>query len=178
MKTMTVQSPDRFTATGRPWPGYKEPSTWEKCCPWGLQAPPHPPFRFTDKSIIPVIISVEEIDYDKDFQLQEETSISIRRRILYWWRRTHASHPGCVCVFMPRGEYLKYFARDQYGNYIGTEMKRRWSKDELDAKFGKYQHSRQRSWVSCRENGRVFMVEESNTGSEGGSRCNSVSDVC
>lgn len=57
---MTADWQRRFTATGRPMPDYKEPSVWEGACPWGLQAPIYPPFRFTDESIIPVIVRFRE----------------------------------------------------------------------------------------------------------------------
>ncbi len=41
-------------------------------------------------------------------------------------------------VYMPRKEYLKWFARDEKGVYIGTEEHRRWTEEELDTEFGKY----------------------------------------
>ena len=58
----TLQDPDwkdHFTAAGRPMPKY-EPSTWANDCVWGPQAPQVPPFRFTDDSIISVIVRVGE----------------------------------------------------------------------------------------------------------------------
>jgi hypothetical protein len=59
---------DRFTAAGRPMPAYMEPSTWEKSCPWGLQAPLHPPFHFTDESIIPVMVYIQEANANEKLQ--------------------------------------------------------------------------------------------------------------
>lgn len=44
---------------------------------------------------------------------------------------------------MPRGEYLKYFAKDEAGTYVGTEPKRDWTAEELDERFGRYR----KSWV-------------------------------
>lgn len=41
-------------------------------------------------------------------------------------------------VYMPREEYLKYFAKDAYENYAGTEPKKSWTDKELDHKFGAY----------------------------------------
>lgn len=41
-------------------------------------------------------------------------------------------------VYMPRREYLKYFARDLKGGYVGSEPYRRWSEGELEKEFGKY----------------------------------------
>jgi hypothetical protein len=39
---------------------------------------------------------------------------------------------------MPRGEYLKYFARDHDAKYIGTEPEQEWTAEALDDKYGKY----------------------------------------
>jgi len=42
-------------------------------------------------------------------------------------------------VYMPRREYLKYFARDAKRNYIGSEPERDWTDEQLDDMFGKYE---------------------------------------
>jgi hypothetical protein len=42
-------------------------------------------------------------------------------------------------VYMPREEYLKYFAKDKDGNYSGTEPERTWTDAELNEAFGMYQ---------------------------------------
>jgi hypothetical protein len=41
-------------------------------------------------------------------------------------------------VFMPRAEYLKHFAKDYDGQYIGTEPRKEWTVEELEEKYGKY----------------------------------------
>jgi hypothetical protein len=41
-------------------------------------------------------------------------------------------------VWMPRGEYTKYFAKDKDGKYKGTEPQREWTEEELDDMFGQY----------------------------------------
>jgi hypothetical protein len=41
-------------------------------------------------------------------------------------------------IFMPRAEYLKHFAKDYDGQYIGTEPKKEWTVEELEEKYGKY----------------------------------------
>lgn len=41
-------------------------------------------------------------------------------------------------VYMPRREYLKYFARGLKGEYIGSEPERRWTEEELEEKFGEF----------------------------------------
>ena len=50
-----------FTATGQPMP-INKPSSWANACLWGEQAPNHPPFRFTDQSLIPVIVRIARSD--------------------------------------------------------------------------------------------------------------------
>lgn len=56
---------------------------------------------------------------------------------------------------------MKYFARDRYGNYIGTERERRWSEEELDDSFGTYHRQHPRKWVLRNENDQEFMEEAS-----------------
>lgn len=41
-------------------------------------------------------------------------------------------------AFMPRREYLKFFARGLEGEYIGSEPYRRWSEEELEREYGRY----------------------------------------
>jgi hypothetical protein len=41
-------------------------------------------------------------------------------------------------IFMPRGDYLKYFAKDNFGNYIGTEPEREWTEEEVEEGFRQY----------------------------------------
>jgi hypothetical protein len=41
-------------------------------------------------------------------------------------------------IYMPRREYLKYFAKDDDGNYVGTEPQRSWTDEELDEMFAQY----------------------------------------
>lgn len=53
---------ERFTATGRPMPGYHR-SAWSSACMFGPTAPDFLPFRFTDDSIIPVVVRVCEESY-------------------------------------------------------------------------------------------------------------------
>jgi hypothetical protein len=48
---------------------------------------------------------------------------------------------------MPRVEYLKHFAHDENGRYIGREAQRSWTEKELEIKFGTYQEPTLRRWV-------------------------------
>lgn len=43
-----------------------------------------------------------------------------------------------ISVQMPRRDYLKYFAKDEDGNYIGTEPQRAWTEEELSEMFRQY----------------------------------------
>jgi hypothetical protein len=40
---------------------------------------------------------------------------------------------------MPRRKDLKYFARDEKKNYVGSEPERTWTDEQLDGMFGQYQ---------------------------------------
>lgn len=61
---------------------------------------------------------------------------------------------------MPRREYLKYFARDRDGNYVGSEKEQGWSVKELDDTFGAYSVRQPRKWVLHNEDGQAIMEEE------------------
>lgn len=41
-------------------------------------------------------------------------------------------------VYMPRREYLKFFARGLKGEYVGSEAERRWTEEELEEAFGEF----------------------------------------
>lgn len=41
-------------------------------------------------------------------------------------------------IYMPRREYLKFFAKDLKGEYVGSEPFRLWSEGELEREFGRY----------------------------------------
>ena len=49
-------------------------------------------------------------------------------------------------VRMPRMDYLKYFARDEHHNYIGTEPERRWTPEEVEEKWGQYKNLPPTQW--------------------------------
>ena len=50
-------------------------------------------------------------------------------------------------VYMPRRDYLKYFAKDENGNYIGSEPYRRWTEGELEEQFAKYKPAVGKKWL-------------------------------
>jgi hypothetical protein len=63
-------------------------------------------------------------------------------------------------VEMPRGEYLKHFAQDRTGASVGTEIRRDWTEEELDFKFGMYKDAKPRNWIMVDLGEQVFMMEE------------------
>lgn len=61
---------------------------------------------------------------------------------------------------MPRREYLRHFACDEAGRYIGTEKEASWTERDLEREFGAYKLVEPRRWVLREVQGRVFMEEE------------------
>lgn len=174
---MAANWQENFTATGGPMP-YRKNSAWERAAPGGPQAPVLPPFRFTDETIIPVVVRIQD-EYAQDGRKSKWVvkSYTQKLRDLDWyWRscpRPHRkfikrisrlagnrSSDDTVVVHMPRSEYLKNFPHDEEGRYIGKP----WSRKELDLEFGMYEDAGRRRWVRRVEDGRSYMEEESNWG--------------
>lgn len=125
-----------FTATGRPMPNPKSSKSSALTSlagaeSWGAGAPNLLPKRFTDDSIIsvPVMPSEEEIyaslcdpDPIKDRDDDSRDPIKEDKRRFTFFRRkpSKAKNPPFVMKDMKRSEYLKYYAKDDDGNYIGT----------------------------------------------------------
>ena len=115
----------RFTATGRPFePENHYQSTWA-----GLADAPHAvpgktlPWKFTDESLISVPCLRRRPQEDR-FAPGEANKKNKRR----WWRRRSSTSNGgmnnpdnFVMRKIQRGEYLKHYAKDEQGTYIGTE---------------------------------------------------------
>jgi hypothetical protein len=132
---------ENFTATGHPAPQFK----WQ-----GLQSlgggdmyslPQLLPKRYTDDSIIPAIVT--------DVVPSEKTvGVGAGKKGGFWGKfkgkkedevDTLGQKKGITkVVYMPRREYLKSFAKDEKGEYIGSEPYRRWTEGELEDEFGKY----------------------------------------
>lgn len=137
-----------FTATGRPAPPYTPPSGLASLGGHMFTAPQLLPQRYTDDSIIPAII----VDVIPSPSLHPPKS-SRRHSLLGKLKPSLKGHndegrraseggkkeKGIMKVaFMPRREYLKYFARGTEGEYIGSEPYRRWSEEELEREYGRY----------------------------------------
>lgn len=128
-----------FTATGGPAPRFKASSLAYMAGDMS-SVPQLLPKRYTDDSIIPAIIS----DVIPSPKAPEASSKPAKKPGLF--RKLKGSskkEPGpedklLKVVYMPRRDYLKWFARDKKGNYSGSEEHRRWTEDELEAKFGQF----------------------------------------
>ncbi|OBT45153.1 hypothetical protein VE00_04318 [Pseudogymnoascus sp. WSF 3629] len=142
---------DRFTAAGRPMPPKQNLSGWSNACVYVTTAPDHPPFRFTDDSIIPVLIRVREPSKSA------KATPRLRRSLRACFGAKEKTK--VVMAMMPRRDYLRYFAHDEAGNYVGTEKEESWTESDLEEEFGEYKQERHRKWV-VKESERGFYMEE------------------
>lgn len=123
----------RFTATGRPMRADK-PSGLANM-PGGMGftpvAPQFLPVKFNDDNIIPVPVLVAR----GEAQAEEKHGFLHRMR-----RMVAGKEKGgkLRVVYMPRRDYLKYFAKDDNGNYVGMEPQKSYTDQELDDMFAQY----------------------------------------
>lgn len=114
----TPEGMDRFTATGRP---YKPPSERDKAAGaytsvmasdsmGGVAGINHLPVKFTDDSII----SIPVLPPGGTGQVE-----AAKKK--HFWSRRRSENANFTMKEMPRGEYLKHYAKDDNGKYIGTE---------------------------------------------------------
>jgi hypothetical protein len=91
-------------------------------------------------------------------------SPNLGKRLAETLRRWLAGHISLdseiMVVMMPRREYLRYFARNVDGEYIGTEPEQCWRQGDLDREFGRYQSVPDTKWVVRESAGWVYMEEE------------------
>lgn len=125
----------RFTATGRPMRPYAS-NPLHNMGGDMFTAPRYLPKQYTDESIIPVIIVNVTPSQKPESPQRKKRSKSITSIFKGEKAEKDASKKITKIVFMPRGEYLKHFAKDDDGNYIGTMPQKEWTEDELDEKFG------------------------------------------
>jgi hypothetical protein len=96
------------------------------------------PKQYTDDSIIPAIV-VDVIPSAKVGEEKKRKSSGGFLRILKGEGKKDGQGKGVTkVVYMPRREYLRFFARGPKGEYTGTEEFRRWSEEELEREFGRY----------------------------------------
>ena len=147
----------------------------------GLTAPILPPMRFTDDTLMHVVVKVRnESERTKRQSSVDQASWTLHEHLLtlYIYRQSKFSYKlrsfksrvlgrgkfiSCSdvrVVRMPRKEYLKYFARDRNNVYIGTEREMIWTDEELELRFAKYRGAERPKWIVGRDAGRVYMVED------------------
>jgi hypothetical protein len=92
------------------------------------------PKSYTDDSIIPAIV-IDVIPVDEQKKSERKDSFISRLK-----GQGKGDRDGKLTkvVYMPRREYLKFFARDVNGVYRGSEPYRMWTETELEETFGKY----------------------------------------
>ncbi|CAL3966303.1 unnamed protein product [Diplocarpon coronariae] len=124
-----------FTATGRPAPAFKA-SGLANLGGHMYTMPQLLPKRYTDDSIIPAIIT-DVIPSARAPEVGKSEKKGLLSK-LKGSKEGEAKDKVLKVVYMPRREYQRFFARDEKGNYMGTEEQRRWTEDELELEFAKY----------------------------------------
>jgi hypothetical protein len=129
----------RFTATGRPMPVFQAQKLGDMSGNM-LSIPQLLPRRYTDVSIIPAIV-VNVIPSAKTIQEREAKKGRRGSFMSKLKGEVVIKEDGkglTKVIYMPRRDYLKWFARDLEGKYIGSEEYRQWGEEELEETFGKY----------------------------------------
>lgn len=101
------------------------PSTFLASTPQLLQE------RYTDDSIIPVVVS-------NVVTVASTTRPRRQSLVNKLFKGDNESIRNTKAVWMPRRDYLRWFARDIHGNYVGSEPERAWTEEELDEAFRRY----------------------------------------
>ncbi|KAL1643069.1 hypothetical protein SLS58_005038 [Diplodia intermedia] len=122
IETSEVPDMEHFTAAGRPKPDFHPGISNMDCGSFsGSGAPNLLPFRLTDESIINVPIPAEDLE---DPESESHPPATERRSSWITKLGRKLGNKGkqqILNVKMTRGEYLKYWAKDENGNYVGTE---------------------------------------------------------
>ncbi|KAH7397938.1 hypothetical protein BKA64DRAFT_673160 [Cadophora sp. MPI-SDFR-AT-0126] len=126
-----------FTATGRPQPAFK-PSGLANLGGHMYTMPQLLPKRYTDDSIIPAIITDVIPAQKKSPETSDTGKKSSLLSKLKGSKEKELKDKIMKVVYMPRREYLKWFARDEKGDYVGSEEHRRWTEEELEEAFKQY----------------------------------------
>jgi len=131
-----------FTATGRPMQAYKHSNLMGLAGGDMYSLPQLLPKRYTDDSIIPAIvvgvIPAAKIDGENGSGEGKKRKGSFLGKLKGKKDEGKEGKGLTKVVYMPRREYLKFFARGLKGEYIGTEPWRQWSEEELEREFGRY----------------------------------------
>jgi len=131
-----------FTATGRPAPKFKA-SALVSLGGDMYSVPQLLPKRYTDDSIIPAIVT-DVVPSEKtaaaDAKKKQGGFLSkLKGKKESEGLNENGERKGITkIVYMPRRDYLKYFAKDENGAYIGSEPYKKWTEEELEEEFAKY----------------------------------------
>jgi hypothetical protein len=133
-------SMEHFTATGRRAPKFKA-SGLQNLGGDGYTLPQLLPKRYTDDSIIPAIVT-DVVPSERTVQEEAGKKKGLLGRFKGKKEEVvggNGERKGVTkVVYMPRREYLKFFAKDENGLYIGSEPQKKWTEEELEAEFAKY----------------------------------------
>lgn len=143
---LTEHDLQHFTATGRPAPQFKASALMNLGAGEAYTMPQLLPKRYTDDSIIPaIVVNILRSPKKSPDAAPEVAQEGAGRRKSFLGRlkgKRDKEEEGEIkmkVVYMPRRDYLKWFARGLKGEYIGSEPYRQWSEEELEREFGKYQ---------------------------------------
>ena len=95
------------------------------------QAPQFLPVKFHDLDVIPVPVLVAKSEAKEE----EKHGFMDKVKGLISGKEKEGK---LRVVYMPRSDYLKYFAKDDDGNYVGTEPQKSYTDEELDEMFARY----------------------------------------
>jgi ribosome recycling factor len=118
------------------------------------------PVQFTDDSIIPAIVTNVIPASDPNY-VSPEGAKKRRNSLAKVFKKEKEEDKSKLktrVVFMPRREYLKWFAKDENGEYIGTEPKKQWTEEELDETFGKFRPNFSREKKARRNSAAARML--------------------
>lgn len=176
---LSADAVQHFTASGKPMPIFKSSGILSIAYGDSMYGVPQLlPQRYTDESIIPAIITgvmkgdgAIERAGGADFGIGgfesypvesgEKTSTKHKRRSSLMMKlrgkgeksekeKEREKKEGITkVVYMPRGDYLKWFAKSD-GVHSGTEPYRRWSETELEETFGKYRPKKEEKTTGYR----------------------------
>lgn len=98
------------------------------------------------------------IGVGKQVSANRSSTSQKRRRSLR--DRFRSKKTKIVVAMMPRREYLRHFAHDESGQYVGTEKEESWSEGDLEEEFGQYRLMEPRRWVVRNSKDGAYMEEE------------------
>lgn len=151
----------------------------------GITAPIHPPHRFNDETLMYVAVRVSMGSRGSQERKSSSSNKKTSRLKSFAKALKRGTNPSNTSedirvIRMPRSDYIKYFARNEVDEYVGTEPERPWGDEDLEEAFGRYRDFRPTRWVMKSEDGgswgasalvpgkEVFVAAEASGSGEGG----------